>query len=172
MKLPFFSLSVLIVLAAVQAGTVPVIDHDLDIPVGQYRYVSIPVQQAQEQEARLEGELEVAPDSLQVELLLIWEYQLPAWTGLQPGIDTLHYARMGTGRVEIPLQGFGRYALIVSNRGNYAPASVHARLSLLFRGEGRVYDPLQTALYIALALMAVAGIVALVVVAVRLVKNK
>jgi hypothetical protein len=156
------------------AGRVAVLDHDLDIPVGQYRYVAVPVQQPQAEGARLTGELEVEPDTLKLELLLVWEYQLPAWAGTQEGVDTLYYSRMGSGEVDIPLdEGFGRYALIISNRGNYAPASVHGTLQMEFEGEGRMYDPLATALYLALALMAIGGIVSLVVVAVRsLKKNK
>jgi len=158
--------------ACAWAGSVRILDHDLEVPVGGYRYVAIPVQPSQEENARIVGELQVVPDSLEVELILIWEYQLPGWTELQPGVDTLYHSRMGTGSVNIPLLGFGRYALVVSNRGNYAQADVHGTLSLVFEGEGRVYDPLQTALYLALALMALGGIVTLVVVAVRTFKRK
>ncbi len=158
--------------ACAWAGRIAVLDHDLDIPVGGYRYVAIPVQQSQEENARIVGDLRVRPDSLEVELLLIWEYQLPGWTDLQSDIDTLYHSRRSSGAVDIPLLGFGRYALVVSNRGNFAPAEVHGSLDLVFEGEGRVYDPLQTALYLALALMALAGIVTLVVVAIRTLKNK
>jgi len=158
--------------ACAWAGSVRVLDHDLEIPVGGYRYVAIPVQPSQEENARLVGDVQVLPDSLEVELILIWEYQLPGWTDLKPDVDTLYHSRQGTGSVNIPLLSFGRYALIVSNRGNYAPAEVHGSLSLVFEGEGLVYDPLQTALYLALALVALGGIVTLVVVAVRTFKNK
>jgi hypothetical protein len=154
------------------AGSVAVLDHDLEIPVGGYRYVAIPVQQSQEENARIVGDLRVEPDTLQVELLLIWEYQLPGWTELESDIDTLYHSRQASGPVDIPLLGFGRYALILSNRGNYATARVHGTLDLVFEGEGRMYDPLQTALYLALALMALGGVVTLVVVAIRKLKNK
>ena len=154
------------------AGSVRILDHDLEIPVGGYRYVAIPVQPSQEENAHIVGDLQVLPDSLQIELIMIWEYQLPGWTDLQPDVDTLYHSRRGTGPVSIPLLGFGRYALVVSNRGNYAPAEVHGSLSLVFQGEGLVYDPLQTALYLALALVALGGIVTLVVVAARTLKNK
>jgi len=166
-------LALIIVALGAGAGSVAVLDHDLEIPVGQYRYVVIPVQQPQADGARLTGRLGIEPDSLELELVLVWEYQLPAWAGTRGEVDTLHYSRTGSGEVDIPLtEGFGRYALIVSNRGNYAPASVHGTLDLEFQGQGRTYDPLETALYLALALMALGGIVSLVVVAVRSLKNK
>ncbi|MFO7950244.1 MAG: hypothetical protein R6U36_07730 [Candidatus Fermentibacteraceae bacterium] len=158
--------------ACAWAGSVRILDHDLEIPVGGYRYVAIPVQPSQEEDARIVGDLKVDPDTLGVELLLIWEYQMPGWTELEAEVDTLYHSRQASGSVNIPLLGFGRYALILSNRGNYAPAEVHGTLSLVFEGEGRVYDPLQTALYLALALVALGGIVTLVVVAVRTFKNK
>ena len=158
--------------ACAWAGSVRILDHDLEVPVGGYRFVAIPVQPSQEENARIVGELQVVPDSLKVELILIWEYQLPGWTELQPDVDTLYHTRTGTGSVNIPLLGFGRYALVVSNRGNYAPAEGRGTGSLVFDGEGRVDDPLQTARDLALALVGLGGIVTLVVVAVRTFKNK
>jgi hypothetical protein len=65
---------------------------------------------------------------------------------------------MNSGPFTVDLPGFGSLVLVVSNRGNYQPASVLMYAEVLFAGSGSTGDPLPAALKLALLVMMVAAI--------------
>jgi hypothetical protein len=153
---------VLICCGAALAGSTGLLDGTLDISVGQYRYVSFRVQQAQADSAFILGTVSITPDTASLEILLFHIDDFIRWRRSGTDTDSLFYARTGPGEVEIPVGDCGDYYLVLSNRGNMAPVRVDARFDLVFRGSGNEYDTLKVALDLALLLMASAAVIALV----------
>ena len=93
------------------------------------------------------------------------------WAVDEGEVDTLFYTRCSSGEVLIPIEGFGDMILVMSNRGNYSPASVRADLDLAFTGTGVMYNPLQMALRIVVAMLGFAVLVTLILISVRMMRR-
>lgn len=125
----------------------------LDIPVARYRTVRFEVAEEMSLEASLTGSLDITPDTSSVELILLHIDDYQRWTEEQAGVDTLGYLETGPGQFRMPVPGLGRFALVVSNRGNYSRLSVVMDLDLQYTGTDPG-DPLPAALKFALLLIA------------------
>jgi len=125
----------------------------LEIPVAQYRAVRFEVLPDMAGDASLEGRLEVLPDTSEIELILLHIDDYQRWVSDGGSVDTLAYQRRVSGDFSMGVPGLGRYALVVSNRGNYMPAAVVMEMNLVFAGSGST-DPLPSALKIALLVIA------------------
>lgn len=131
----------------------------MELPVAQYRTVQFSVPEYQAEDAVLLGDLEVSPDTTSLELILVHIDDYMRWEkGIGP-VDTLALKQMSSGDFSMELPGLGDYVLVVSNRGNYRPATVVLDLVLDFSGSGDTGDPLPSAMRLALLLM-MAGAVA------------
>jgi hypothetical protein len=147
-----------IALAALVAGSFPMLDDTLDLSVGQYRYVSFCVDIAQAESTHVTGALDVEPDTLELELMLFHIDDFNRWAAGMEDVDTLFYARRSSGGLDIPIDGFGNMVLVISNRGNTSPAVLAASLDLVFAGTGVRYNALDTASRIVLVMMAAAAV--------------
>lgn len=126
----------------------------LDIPVARYRTVRFEVAEEMSLEASLTGSLDITPDTASVEMILLHIDDYQRWTEEQAGVDTLGYLSTGPGSFRMPVPGLGRYALVVSNRGNYSRLSVVMDIDIQYTDTGPG-DPLPAALKFALLLIAV-----------------
>jgi len=161
----FLALMSLVACSAV-AGAVSLLDDTLEISVGEYRYVSFRVQEAQGEDARLSGEIRVSPDTCRVEIILLSLNDFRRWSSGGGG-DTLSFFSTGSGGFEVPLPGFGDFVLLVSNRGNYHPAVVALAAELSFRGDGIGYDSLPVAFKLMLTVLSAGVVTGAVLLAVR-----
>jgi hypothetical protein len=159
---------VLLFALSVGAGSFGLADTTFEMDVGQYRFVSFRVQPQQAERTRIEGILQLNPDTIEIELMLMHLDDFLRWRRNLPDVDTLFYARRGSGEVEIPVEGFGDFVLVVSNRGNYQSAAATSDLALSFQGTGAEYEPLDMALKLALLLMGLAVVIIVIVGMVRL----
>lgn len=125
----------------------------LDIPLARYRTVRFEVAEEMSLETSLTGSLDITPDTASVELILLHMDDYQRWTEDQAEVDTLEYLATGPGPFRIPVPGLGRFALVVSNRGNSSRLSVVLHLDLQYTGTGPG-DPLPAALKFALLLIA------------------
>jgi hypothetical protein len=73
-------------------------------------------------------------------------------------VDTLAYLSTGSGDFRIDVPSLGRYALVVSNRGNYSPVRAVLKLDLVYTGTDSG-DPLPSAMKMALLLIALGVVV-------------
>mgnify|MGYP006280358935 CR=1 FL=1 len=128
-------------------------DDTLDIAVAQFRTVRFEVAEEMSLDASLTGTLDITPDTASVEMILLHIDDYQRWTEEQSGVDTLSYLSTGSGPFRMPLPGLGRYALVVSNRGNYSRLSVVTDIDILYTDTGPG-DPLPAALKFALLLIA------------------
>lgn len=151
---------------AVMAGTAPLLEDTLDVSVGEYRYVSFRVQEAQGEDAMISGDIRVSPDTSRVELILLTFEDFRRWNSGGEA-DTLEILSTGTGGFEIPLPGFGDFVLLVSNRGNFHPAVVALTAELSFRGDGIQYESLPMAFRLMLMILAAGVVIAAVLLAMR-----
>lgn len=140
--------------AASQAGSFRLAGDTLDIPVGQFRWIGFTVDIEQQDETRIVGSLAVLPDTSEIELMLMHRDDFYRWSSGGTDVDTLFRTRTGGGEVLIPVEGFGDMALVISNRGNYEPASVSASLELAFEGSGIPYSPILTGSRIVMVMVA------------------
>ncbi len=125
----------------------------LEIPVAQYRTVRFEVAPEMSEEAGLAGSLLIYPDTASVEIILLHIDDYLRWSENSGPVDTLAYLVTSSGSFRMDLPGLGRYALVVSNRGNYRPATVIMAMDLLYRDSGQG-DPLPAAMKLALLLIA------------------
>lgn len=125
----------------------------LEIPVARYRTVRFEVAEEMSVDASLAGSLEISPDTALVEMILLHIDDYQRWTEEQARVDTLGYLSTGSGPFRMPVPGLGRYALVVSNRGNYSRLSVVIDIDLQYADTGPG-DPLPAALKFALLLIA------------------
>ncbi|MBD3369384.1 hypothetical protein GF402_03360 [Candidatus Fermentibacteria bacterium] len=159
---------VMVLALSVGAGAIGLADTTFEMDVGQYRFVSFRVQPQQTERTSIEGSLQLDPDTIEIELILMHLDDFVRWRNNQPDVDTLFHVRTGSGEVDIPVDGFGDFVLVVSNRGNFHAATATSDLDLSFEGTGTEYNPLDMALKLALLLMGLAVVVILVVGIVRL----
>ncbi|NLP06016.1 hypothetical protein GX411_08720 [Candidatus Fermentibacteria bacterium] len=157
---------------ALAGGSFGLVHETLDIPVGSYRFVQFCVDQAQAEDTRIQGSLGISPDTLDLELMLFHIDDFNRWAVDEGEVDTLFYIRHSSGGVLVPIEGFGDMVLVMSNRGNYSPASVRADLDLAFTGAGVMYNPLQTALRIVVAMLGLAVLIAVILSAVRVTSRR
>ncbi len=153
-------------------GSFGLFHETLDIPVGSYRYLQFCVDQAQTEDTRIQGTLDISPDTLALELMLFHIDDFNRWAADAGEVDTLFYDRVFSGEVLIPIEGFGDMVLVMSNRGNYSPASVAGSLELAFTGTGVMYNPLGTALRLVIALLGIAVLAAIILSTVRVMSRK
>jgi hypothetical protein len=157
------ALCALLVSASLTGGFQEMLSDSFDIPVGDYRYVLFGLNEPQQDSARVEGSMEVAPDTLQLEILLFHIDDFNRWVSDQGEVDTLYYARAASGPLTIPVPGFGDFVLVLSNRGNWQPASVSAAFTLAYAGSGVAYNPLVDASKLVLGMLAAAVLLAVVI---------
>ncbi|MBN2586346.1 MAG: hypothetical protein JXA64_03940 [Candidatus Fermentibacteraceae bacterium] len=124
----------------------------LEIPVSQYRAVRFEVAPEMSEEAGLSGSLLIDPDTASVEMILLHIDDYLRWSEEGGPVDTLAYLEISSGPFRMDLPGLGRYALVISNRGNYRPATVVMAVDLIYRGSGQG-DPLPAAMKLALLLI-------------------
>jgi len=154
---------ILLVVQLLQAGSLTLLQGEtLDIPLTGYRSVRFAVPQHQSDGASLSGTILITPDTASVEMILLHIDDYLRWRANSEPVDTLQYIRQPSGRFQMGVPGLGSYALIISNRGDYRPASIVLDVDVHFAGSGRTGDPLPAALRIAL-LMMMAGAVAVAV---------
>jgi hypothetical protein len=154
------------VACAVMGGNAPLLDDTLEVSVGEYRYVSFRVQEAQGEDAAISGNIRISPDTSRVELILLTFDDFRRWNSGED-VDTLDILSTGSGGFRIPLPGFGDFVLLVSNRGNFHPAVVALTAELSFRGDGIQYDSLPMAFRLMLIILAAGVVVAAVLLAMR-----
>jgi hypothetical protein len=144
----------LLIASLLPAGSISLLEDDtLDVSVAQYRTVRFEVPTDMAQDARLIGNLAVSPDTSSVELILFHTDDYERWSLNGSPVDTLDYLSMNSGEFRLDLPGLGRYALVVSNRGNYSPARVILDIDLHFTDTGSG-DPLPAAMRLTLILIA------------------
>ncbi|MDM7993300.1 MAG: hypothetical protein QUS11_08300 [Candidatus Fermentibacter sp.] len=148
---------------ALHAGSFRLSRDTLEIPVGQFRWIGFTVDIEQQEETRIEGFLTVVPDSSSIELILMHRDDFHRWSAGGTDVDTLYRSVTGGGEVMIPIDGFGDMVLVISNRGNYAPASLSASLDLAFEGSGVRYSPILTGSRIVLIMVATGMTAALLI---------
>jgi len=152
-----------LVIGLLNAGSISLLAQEtMDIPVAQYRTVRFVLPPHLSESASLHGVVSISPDTASVELILLHIDDYMRWRSGTGPVDTLQYLSISSGPFEIEVPGLGSYALVVSNRGNYRPASVILDLDLFFAGSGKTGDPLPAALRLALFLM-MAGTAAIAV---------
>ena len=145
------------------AGSITLLKQEtMEIPVAQYRTVRFALPPHLSDSTRLRGIVSISPDTASIELILLHIDDYMRWRCGTGTVDTLKYLSISSGPFEIEVQGLGSYALVVSNRGNYRPASIILDLDMLFAGSGKTGDPLPAALRLALFLM-LAGTAAIAV---------
>lgn len=144
----------------------------LEIPVAQYRTVRFEVGPDMSLESSASGSMTVMPDTSSVEMILLHADDYLRWRGNGDPVDTLYYLETSSGDFRLDVPGLGRYALVISNRGNYRPVSVTLNLDLLYQDSGSG-DPLPSAMKLALLLIAL-GVASTVIgsVVVRFRKNR
>jgi hypothetical protein len=152
MKTTFIALTVFS--ALLRGGTMTLLDSDtLEIPVAQYRTVRFEVPVDMSHEASIAGSLLTTPDTASVEMILLHMDDYLRWSGDGGAVDTLAYVKTAAGSFRMDLPGLGRYALVVSSRGNYRPVMVVMELKLHYADTGSG-DPLPSAMKLALLLIA------------------
>lgn len=152
--------------AWLQAGSVPLLADTLDLSVGQYRYISFRVNEAQGREATISGTIRIIPDTARVEYILLTSEGFQRWSsGIEA--DTLAFLTTSSGAFQMGVPDFGDHVLLVSNRGNFHPVSVSITAELRFLGDGIRYNNLPMAFQLMLALLAVGVVVAAAALAVR-----
>lgn len=157
---------VLLLAAWLQAGSVPLLDDTLDLSVGQYRYISFRINEAQGREASISGTILVTPDTAMVEYILLTSDGFRRWSsGIQA--DTLAFLATSSGEFQLGAPDFGDYVLLVSNRGNFHPVRVSIKAELSFLGDGIRYNNLPMAFQLMLVLLAGGVVVAAAALAVR-----
>ena len=145
------------------AGSITLLEHEaMEIPVAQYRTVRFALPPNLSESASLQGFVSISPDTASIELILFHIDDYMRWRGNAGSIDSLKYLSISAGSFEMELPGLGSYSLVISNRGNYVPASIILDLDVFFAGSGKTGDPLPAALRLALFLMMV-GTVAIAI---------
>jgi len=158
--------SVLLFTALLRAGSVPLLADTLELSVGQYRYISFRVNEAQGREARISGTISITPDTARVEYILLTSDGFRRWSsGIET--DTLAFLTTSSGHFELGIPDFGDHVLLVSNRGNFHPVSVSITAELSFLGDGIRYNNLPMAFQLMLVLLAGGVVVAAAAIAVR-----
>ncbi len=149
-----------------QAGSVPLLADTLELSVGQYRYISFRVDEAQGREATISGTIRIIPDTARVEYILLTSDGFQRWSsGIEA--DTLAFLTASSGDFRLGVPDFGDHVLLVSNRGNFHPVSVSITAELSFLGEGIRYNNLPMAFQLMLALLAGGVVIAAAALAVR-----
>ena len=151
----------------VMAGSFKLLDDTLDLGVGSYRYIKFRITPDQSVDAVISGSIGTVPDSTDVELILLteWNY-LTGWVN-RGEVDTLGLRRDGPGQVLIDIPDFGDYVLVVSNRGNAVPVSVLTDLRVSFEGTGITYDTLPVGVTLLVTVFAAALVIAVAVITIR-----
>ncbi len=145
------------------AGSITLLRQEtMEIPVAQYRTLRFVLPEHLSDSASLQGIVSISPDTASIELILLHIDDYIRWRSNTGIVDTLKYLSISTGTFEMEVPGLGSYALVISNRGNYRPASIILDLDVFFAGSGRTGDPLPAALRLALFLM-MAGTAAIAV---------
>ncbi len=154
---------ILLVAGLLNSGSVSLLKQEtMEIPVARYRAVRFAIPPHLSDSASLQGELIISPDTARIELILLHIDDYTRWRTGTGTVDTLGYLSISSGPFEIEVPGLGSYALVISNRGNYRPASIILDLAVFFSGSGRTADPLPAAMRLALFLM-MAGTAAIAV---------
>ena len=147
-------LTIPFVIGLLNAGSITLLKQEaIDIPVAQYRAVRFALPEHLSDSASLRGIISISPDTASIELILLHIDDYIRWRSSTGAVDTLKYPSISSGPFEIDVPGLGSYALVVSNRGNYRPASIILDLDVFFAGSGKTGDPLPAALRLALFLM-------------------
>ena len=147
-------LTIPLVIGLLNAGSITLLKQEaIDIPVAQYRAVRFALPEHLSDSASLRGIISISPDTASIELILLHIDDYIRWRSSTGAVDTLKYLSISSGPFEIDVPGLGSYALVVSNRGNYRPASIILDLDVFFAGSGKTGDPLPAALRLALFLM-------------------
>lgn len=155
--------AILLVVHLLSAGSITLLRQEaMGIPVAKYRTVRFALPEHLSDSASLYGNLSISPDTASIELILLHIDDYQRWRNNAGTVDTLEYLSVSTGPFEMRIPGLGSYALVISNRGNYHPASIILDLDVSFAGSGETGDPLSAALRLALFLM-MAGTVAIAV---------
>ncbi len=156
-------LAIPLVIGLLNAGSITLLKQEtMYIPVAQYRAVRFVLPEHLSDSASLRGIISISPDTASIELILLHIDDYIRWRSSSGTVDTLKYISISSGPFEIEVPGLGSYALVVSNRGNYRPASLVLDLDVFFAGSGKTGDPLPVALRLALFLM-MAGTAAIAV---------
>lgn len=160
-------LLVLFLAAQAMAGSFKLLEDTLDLGVGSYRYIKFRITPDQSVDAVISGSIGTVPDSTDVELILLteWNY-LTGWVN-RGEVDTLGLRRDGPGQVLIDIPDFGDYVLVVSNRGNAVPVSVLTDLRVSFEGTGITYDTLPVGVTLLVTVFAAALVIAAAVITIR-----
>jgi hypothetical protein len=143
------------------AGSFVLLEGDtLDLDVGRFRGVNFTLQEYESDGAELAGSLCISPDTATVELLLMHQDDFSRWAAGLPPVDTLAFARVGSGPFRIEIPRFGWLVLVMSNRGNISPVSIGYDMHVTFRGPRSPGDPLPSALKLLLLMMTGAVVIA------------
>lgn len=159
-------LSALLFPALIHAGAVTLLADTLELSVGQYRYISFRVDEAQGREASISGTISITPDTARIEYILLSSDGFRRWSS---GIDTdtLAFLTASSGDFRLDIPDFGDHVLLVSNRGNFHPVSVCITAELGFQGDGIRYNNLPMAFQLMLVMLAAGVFLAAAALAVR-----
>ncbi len=149
------------------AGSFTLLSDTLDLGVGTYRSVKFRITPQMADSTCISGEFFTEPIPAKIEFILITELDYRrGWEG-RGEIDTLGvvYAENGPFYMDIP--DFGDYILIVSNRGNTAPVTLQADLSVSFKGSGVQYDSLPFGMTLLMSVLAIGVVLAAVLITVK-----
>lgn len=156
-------LAIPLIAQLLNAGSITLLCQEtMGIPVASYRSIRFVLPEHLSDSASLHGNISIRPDTSSVELILLHIDDYLRWKSNAGTVDTLEYLSISTGSFEMEIPGLGSYALVISNRGNYRPASITLDLEIFFAGSGETGDPLPAALRLALLLI-MAGAAAIAV---------
>ncbi|GEM_PF-1824725 len=149
--LPFL---VAICVTSAQGGGFALFEEDsISLDVGSYRTLSFSLQEYHADSARIQGEIILEPDTMELEFLLLHLDDYNRWAVNDPAVDTLAFTRAGSGSLDIEVPGFGWLVLVICNRGNSHIAVLTCSLRIEYSGSGLPGDPLPSALRMALLLL-------------------
>jgi len=158
-----FILVIPILFHPLHAGSMALLRQEtMEIPLARYRAIGFDLPEYKSDSACLRGTVRILPDTASIELILFHVDDYLRWSDNLEPVDTLWFISVPSGSFELEVPGLGSYVLVVSNRGNYLPATVILDMDVIFAGTGKTRDPLPYALRLALVLM-MAGTVAVAV---------
>jgi hypothetical protein len=149
------------------AGSFTLLSDTLDLGVGTYRSVKFRITPQMADSTCISGEFFTEPIPAKIEFILITELDYRrGWEG-RGEIDTLGVVYAENGQFYMDIPDFGDFVLIVSNRGNTAPVTLQADLSVSFKGSGVQYDSLPFGMTLLMSVLAIGVVLAAVLITVK-----
>jgi hypothetical protein len=150
------------------AGSFTLLSDTLNLGVGTYRSVKFRITPQMADSTCISGDFFTEPVPTKLEFILITELDYRrGWEGRGGDIDTLSVVYAENGQFYMDIPDFGDFVLIVSNRGNTAPVTLQADLSVSYKGSGVQYDSLPFGMTLLMSVLAIGVVLAAVLITVK-----